>query len=61
MILLVLLCLQNAGRAWKQNGRDPSYTRDNKDFGHNIGTTAGVGLRLNTPIGPIEDLTLVGQ
>ena len=42
------------GRAWKQNGRDPSYTRDNKDFGHNIGTTAGVGIRLNTPIGPLR-------
>ena len=44
----------DAGRAWKQNGRDPSYTRDNNDFGHNIGTTAGVGLRLNTPIGPLR-------
>ena len=44
----------DAGRAWKQNGRDPSYTRDNKDFGHNIGTTAGVGVRLNTPIGPLR-------
>ena len=44
----------DAGRAWKQNGRDPSYTRDNRDFGHNIGTTAGVGIRLNTPIGPLR-------
>ena len=44
----------DAGRAWKQNGRDPSYTRDNKHFGHNIGTTAGVGIRLNTPIGPLR-------
>ena len=44
----------DAGRAWKQNGRDPSYTRDNNDFGHNIGTTAGVGIRLNTPIGPLR-------
>ena len=44
----------DAGRAWKQNGRDPSYTRDNKDFGRNIGTTAGVGLRFNTPIGPLR-------
>ena len=41
-------------RAWKQNGRDPSYTRDNSHFGHNIGTTAGVGIRLNTPIGPLR-------
>ena len=44
----------DAGRAWKQNGRDPSYTRDNSNFGHNIGTTAGVGIRLNTPIGPLR-------
>ena len=44
----------DAGRAWKQNGRDPSYTRDNSHFGHNIGTTAGVGIRLNTPIGPLR-------
>ena len=44
----------DAGRAWKQNGRDPSYTRDNSRFGHNIGTTAGVGIRLNTPIGPLR-------
>ena len=51
----------DAGRAWKQNGRDPSYTRDNKDFGHNIGTTAGVGLRLNTSNLDHWDLTLVGQ
>ena len=49
-----LVVFADAGRAWKQNGRDPSYTRDNKDFGHNIGTTAGVGLRLNTPIGPLR-------
>ena len=44
----------DAGRAWKQNGRDPSYTRDNNRFGRNIGTTAGVGIRLNTPIGPLR-------
>jgi len=49
-----LVVFADAGRAWKQNGRDPSYTRDNKDFGHNIGTTAGVGIRLNTPIGPLR-------
>ena len=49
-----LVVFADAGRAWKQNGRDPSYTRDNKNFGHNIGTTAGVGIRLNTPIGPLR-------
>ena len=49
-----LVVFADAGRAWKQNGRDPSYTRDNNRFGHNIGTTAGVGIRLNTPIGPLR-------
>ena len=49
-----LVVFADAGRAWKQNGRDPSYTRDNDHFGHNIGTTAGVGIRLNTPIGPLR-------
>ena len=49
-----LVVFADAGRAWKQNGRDPSYTRDNSHFGHNIGTTAGVGIRLNTPIGPLR-------
>ena len=52
--IIGIVVFADAGRAWKQNGRDPSYTRDNKDFGRNIGTTAGVGLRLNTPIGPLR-------
>ena len=52
--IIGIVVFADAGRAWKQNGRDPSYTRDNKDFGHNIGTTAGVGVRLNTPIGPLR-------
>ena len=52
--ILGLVLFADAGRAWKQNGRDPSYTRDNSHFGHNIGTTAGVGIRLNTPIGPLR-------
>ena len=52
--IIGIVVFADAGRAWKQNGRDPSYTRDNKDFGHNIGTTPGVGIRLNTPIGPLR-------
>ena len=52
--IIGLVVFADAGRAWKQNGRDPSYTRDNSCFGHNIGTTAGVGIRLNTPIGPLR-------
>ena len=52
--IIGIVVFADAGRAWKQNGRDPSYTRDNSRFGHNIGTTAGVGIRLNTPIGPLR-------
>ena len=52
--IIGLVVFADAGRAWKQNGRDPSYTRDNNRFGRNIGTTAGVGIRLNTPIGPLR-------
>ena len=52
--ILGIVFFADAGRAWKQNGRDPSYTRDNTKFGQNIGTTAGVGVRLNTPIGPLR-------
>ena len=52
--IIGIVVFADAGRAWKQNGRDPSYTRDNNRFGHNIGTTAGVGIRLNTPIGPLR-------
>ena len=52
--IIGIVVFADAGRAWKQNGRDPSYTRDNSHFGHNIGTTAGVGIRLNTPIGPLR-------
>ena len=52
--IIGIVVFADAGRAWKQNGRDPSYTRDNNRFGRNIGTTAGVGIRFNTPIGPLR-------
>ena len=52
--ILGLVLFADAGRAWKQEGRDPGYTRDNSKFGSNWGTTAGVGVRLNTPIGPLR-------
>lgn len=52
--VLGIVLFADAGRSWKQNGRDPDYIRDNKKVGRNIGTTAGVGLRLNTPIGPLR-------
>lgn len=41
------------GRAWDYKGRDLSYEHDAK-FAEKIGTTAGVGLRINTPIGPLR-------
>lgn len=52
--VLGIVFFADAGRSWKQNGRDPDYIRDNEKFGRNIATTAGVGLRLNTPIGPLR-------
>lgn len=43
----------DAGRAWAQNGRDPGYHHD-ADFANEVGVGAGVGLRLNTPMGPLR-------
>lgn len=43
----------DAGRAWNQDGRDTSYEHDG-DFPDDIGVGAGVGMRLNTPLGPLR-------
>ncbi|WP_320046199.1 BamA/TamA family outer membrane protein [uncultured Ilyobacter sp.] len=43
----------DAGRAWNQDGRDPYYTNDG-DIPDDIGVGAGVGMRLNTPLGPLR-------
>lgn len=43
----------DAGRAWKYQGRSQDYHEDG-DFPDEVATTAGVGLRLNTPIGPLR-------
>lgn len=51
--LLGFVVFFDAGRAWKQNGRDLEYNQD-ADFPDKVATTAGVGLRLNTPIGPLR-------
>ena len=51
--LLGVVVFFDAGRAWKQNGRDLEYGQD-ADFPDKVATTAGVGLRLNTPIGPLR-------
>lgn len=54
--VLGLVFFADAGRAWKQNGRDPGYiaTGRDKNFAEEVATAAGVGLRLNTPIGPLR-------
>lgn len=43
----------DAGRAWDYQGRDLSYQRDEK-FSQDVAMAAGVGLRINTPIGPLR-------
>ncbi|MFR4477782.1 MAG: outer membrane protein assembly factor [Fusobacterium sp.] len=51
--LLGFVVFFDAGRAWKYAGRAQDYYH-NADFPDKIATTAGVGLRLNTPIGPLR-------
>ena len=43
----------DAGRAWDYRGRDLSYQHDDS-FASDIAMAAGVGLRINTPIGPLR-------
>lgn len=43
----------DAGRAWDYHGRDLSYQHDEK-FSNDVAMAAGVGLRINTPIGPLR-------
>ena len=43
----------DAGRAWDYRGRDLSY-QHNDSFANDIAMAAGVGLRINTPIGPLR-------
>lgn len=51
--LLGFVVFFDAGRAWKYNGRAQDYHNDG-NFPDEVATTAGVGLRLNTPIGPLR-------
>lgn len=51
--LLGFVVFFDAGRAWKYQGRAQDYHHDG-DFPDEVATTAGVGLRLNTPIGPLR-------
>lgn len=43
----------DVGRAWDYDGIDRGYQRD-EDFAKDIAMTAGVGLRINTPMGPLR-------
>lgn len=49
-----LVAFADIGRAWNQKGRDASYKNDSTKFGDDIAVTAGVGVRLNTPLGPLR-------
>ncbi|WP_319205036.1 BamA/TamA family outer membrane protein [uncultured Ilyobacter sp.] len=51
--ILGFVLFVDAGRAWDQDGRDTSYEHDG-DFPDDIGVGAGVGMRLNTPLGPLR-------
>ena len=51
--ILGFVLFADAGRAWNYHGRDLTYTH-NANFYKEIATTAGVGLRINTPIGPLR-------
>ena len=57
--ILGLVFFVDAGRAWDQNGRDPGYrgykNREFSDkFADDFALSAGVGLRITTPIGPLR-------
>lgn len=43
----------DAGRAWDYDGIDQGYQRD-ENFAGDIAMTVGVGLRINTPMGPLR-------
>lgn len=54
--VLGFVLFSDIGRAWDYQGEDPGYLRENRDakFPDDIGTTVGVGLRVNTPVGPLR-------
>lgn len=51
--ILGVVLFADAGRAWSYDGRDRTYQHNNR-FPKQIATTAGFGLRLNTPMGPLR-------
>lgn len=54
--VLGFVIFSDIGRAWDYQGEDPGYLNENRDakFPDSIGTTVGVGLRVNTPVGPLR-------
>ncbi|MGL5278087.1 MAG: BamA/OMP85 family outer membrane protein [Cetobacterium sp.] len=54
--VLGFVLFSDIGRAWDYQGEDPGYLKENRDakFLDDIGTTVGVGLRVNTPVGPLR-------
>lgn len=54
--VLGIVIFSDIGRAWNYQGEDPGYLNQkrNAKFPDDIGTTVGVGLRVNTPVGPLR-------
>lgn len=54
--VLGIVVFSDIGRAWDYQGEDPGYLNQkrNAKFPDDIGTTVGVGLRVNTPVGPLR-------
>ena len=54
--VLGFVLFSDIGRAWDYQGQDPGYLNENRDarFPDDVATTVGVGLRVNTPVGPLR-------
>ena len=54
--VLGFVVFSDIGRAWAYHGEDPGYVDENRNrsFPDDIATTVGVGLRVNTPVGPLR-------
>lgn len=54
--VLGVVLFSDIGRAWSYKGEDPGYLSEHRDqkFPDDIATTVGVGLRVNTPVGPLR-------
>ncbi|MBC2850575.1 outer membrane protein assembly factor [Cetobacterium sp. 8H] len=54
--VLGFVVFSDVGRAWDYQGEDPGYLNEKRDqkFPDDVATTVGVGLRVNTPVGPLR-------